>query len=57
MVARKKGANEASGVPPLDPVSPLEKKYYEQGALNACRRYTALYAEIVLELVDLIVAA
>jgi hypothetical protein len=49
MVARRNGVNEAYPIPPLDPISPLEKRHYQQGASNAARRKEAAANSLLIQ--------
>jgi hypothetical protein len=49
MVARRNGVNEAYPIPPLDPISPLEKRHYHQGASNAARRKEAAANSLLIQ--------
>jgi hypothetical protein len=49
MVARRNGVNEAYPIPPLEPVSPAEKRHYDQGASNAARRKEAAATSLLIQ--------
>jgi hypothetical protein len=49
MVARRNGVNEAYPIPPLEPVSPVEKRHYDQGASNAARRKEAAATSLLIQ--------